>query len=185
LEFCEWIEKFNRNLHINGEVIDDAWATNMTLEVSPVASAPYDFWRNETSIFIRTSEWLFMEGTAFNYTCNPLNPNPKCRTNLNIPEMLTASGLPVLQQCSMLVKIPAEIYNLKMEFCDNVMLIHNTESDTIGIKTMNQSCMVKVQEGDLIPEPMDFRRFLSVLLAIILNCLFPSGDWSLHQLFKW
>jgi hypothetical protein len=49
-----------------------------------------------------------------------------------------------------LVKIPAEIYNLKVEFCDNVMLIHNTESDTIGIKNMNQSCMVKVQEGDLI-----------------------------------
>jgi hypothetical protein len=122
----------------------------MTLEVSPVASALYGFWRNDTSIFIRTSEWLFMERTVFNYTCNPLNPNPKCGTRLNMPEMRTASGLPILQQCSMLVKILAEIYNLKVEFCDNVTLIHNTESDTIGIKTMNQSCMVKVQEGDLV-----------------------------------
>jgi hypothetical protein len=68
LEFCEWIENFNRSLRINGEVINEAWATNMTLEVSPVASTPYGFWRNEMCIFIRISEWLFMEGTAFNYT---------------------------------------------------------------------------------------------------------------------
>jgi hypothetical protein len=79
-----------------------------------------------------------------------MNPNPKCGTNLNMPVMRTASGLQVLKQCSMLVKIPAEIYNLKVEFCDSVILIHNTESDTIGIKTTVQSCMVKVQEGDLI-----------------------------------
>jgi hypothetical protein len=111
------MENFNRSLRINGEVIGEAWATNMTLEVSPVASAPYGFWRNETFIFIRTSEWLFMEGTAFNYTCNPLNPNPKYSTNLNMPEMRMASGLPLLP-------------------------------------------------------------------AIILYCLFPSGEWSLHQLFK-
>jgi hypothetical protein len=52
LEFCECIENFNRSLHINGEVIDESWATNMTLEDSPVSSAPYGFWRNETSIFL-------------------------------------------------------------------------------------------------------------------------------------
>jgi hypothetical protein len=91
-----------------------------------------------------------MEGTAFNYSCNPLNPNPKCGTNLNMPEMKAASGFPILKQCTMLVKIPAVTYNLKIEFCQNVMLIHNTESDTIGIKTMVQSCMVKAQEGDSI-----------------------------------
>jgi hypothetical protein len=28
----------------------------MSLEVPPVSSAPYGFWRNETSVFIRTSE---------------------------------------------------------------------------------------------------------------------------------
>jgi hypothetical protein len=107
-----------------------------------------------------------MEGTAFNYTCKPMNPNPKCGTSLNIPDMQTASGHPVLKQCTMLVKIPAEIYNLKVEFCTNVILIHNTESDTIGIKTMKQSCMVKVQEGDLIQN-------LSVLPLAILYSLFP------------
>jgi hypothetical protein len=64
--------------------------------------------------------------------------------------MASASCLPILKQCTMLVKIPAEIFNLKVEFCESVMLIHNTESDTVGIKTMNQGCMVKVQEGDLI-----------------------------------
>jgi hypothetical protein len=50
----------------------------------------------------------------------------------------------------MLVKIPADVFGIKIGFCEEVMLIHNTESDTIGIKTMGQSCMVKVQEGDKI-----------------------------------
>jgi hypothetical protein len=67
-----------------------------------------------------------------------------------MPDMKTADGMPVLQQCTMLVKIPADIFNIKIEFCQNVMLVYNTESNTIGIKTMNQSCMVKVQEGDII-----------------------------------
>jgi hypothetical protein len=82
MEFCEWIENFDRILRINGSPIDESWASNMTLETSPVSSAPYGFWRNETSIFIRTSEWLFLEGTTFNYSCKPLNPNPKCGMNL-------------------------------------------------------------------------------------------------------
>jgi hypothetical protein len=116
LEFCEWIENSNRRLRINGEVINESWATNMTLEDSTVSSALYGFWRNETSIFIRTSEWLFMEGTVFKYICNSLNPNPKCGSNLNMPEMRMASGLPLFKQYSMLVKILAEIYNLKVEF---------------------------------------------------------------------
>jgi hypothetical protein len=98
LEFCEWIENFDRSLRINGELINELWVASMTLEVSPVSSAPYGFWRNETSIFLRTSNWLFMEGTTFNYTCDSINPNPKCGTNLNMPEMQTTSDLPVLQQ---------------------------------------------------------------------------------------
>jgi hypothetical protein len=66
LEFCEWIENFNRTLWINGIPINDAWAVNMSLETSPVSSVPYGFWRNDTSIFIRASDWLFLEGTVFN-----------------------------------------------------------------------------------------------------------------------
>jgi hypothetical protein len=37
----------------------------------------------------------------------------------------------------MLVKIPADIFGLKIEFCEEVILIHNIEVDTIGIKTMS------------------------------------------------
>jgi hypothetical protein len=55
LEFSEWVENYNRSLCINGESIDESRSTNMTLENSPVSSA-HGFWRNETSIFIRTSE---------------------------------------------------------------------------------------------------------------------------------
>jgi hypothetical protein len=90
-----------------------------------------------------------MEETAFNYSCKPVNPNPKWGTNLNMLDMKTADGMPVLQQCTMLVKILADNYNIKIEFCQNVILVHNTESNTIGIKTMNQSYVVKVLEGDI------------------------------------
>jgi hypothetical protein len=149
MELCEWVENFNRTLRINGVPMNDAWASNMTLETSPVASVPYGFWRNETSIFIR-ADWLYLEGTVFNYSCKPVNPNPKCGSSLRMPEMRTASGFPILWQCSMLIKIPAKIFNFKVEFCESVNLIHNLESDTIGIKSMNKGCMVKIQEGDLI-----------------------------------
>jgi hypothetical protein len=39
-----------------------------------------------------------MEETAFNYSCKPVNTNPKCGTNLNMLDMKTADGIPVLQQ---------------------------------------------------------------------------------------
>jgi hypothetical protein len=57
-----------------------------------------------------------MEETAFNYSCKPVNPNPKCGTNLNILDMKTADGMSVLQQCTMLVKIPADIITSKSNF---------------------------------------------------------------------
>jgi hypothetical protein len=91
-----------------------------------------------------------MEESAFNYSCAPKNPNPGCGTNLKMLDMSTVSGMLVIQQCTMLIKIPDEIFGIKVEFCESVMLIHNIESDTIGIKKMGQSCMVKIQEGDKI-----------------------------------
>jgi hypothetical protein len=150
LEFCIWTENFDRKLYVNGVTLDEFnWTTQMTLQTSPMSSAPYGFWRNESFVFICDSNWLYMEKTAFNYSCKPINPNPGCGTNVKMPDMDTVSGLPVLQQCMMLVKIPADLFGIKIDFCE-VMLIHNTESDTIGIKTMGQSCMVKIQEGEKI-----------------------------------
>jgi hypothetical protein len=113
-----------------------------------------------------------MEETAFNYSCKPVNPNPKCGTILNMPDMKSADRMPVLQQCTMLVKIQADIYNIKIEFCQNVMLVHNTESNT-----RHQNNEPKLYgEGTgrrYNPESVYYRRFLSFLLSIILDCLFP------------
>jgi hypothetical protein len=150
LEYCVWVENFNRQLYINGVAFNEDWASQMTLKASPVASAPYGFWRNDSSVFIATLNWLYMEGSAFNYSCDPINPNPKCGTSLKMPEMSTVSGMLVIQQCTMLIKIPADVFGIKVEFCKSVMLIHNIQSDTMGIKTMGQSCMVRIQEGDKI-----------------------------------
>jgi hypothetical protein len=108
----------------------------MTLETSPMTTAPYGFWRNDSSVFIASSNWLFMENTAFNYSCMPENPNLGCGTNLIMLDMSTVSGMPILQHCTMMVKIQADIFGIKIEFCEEVMLIHNIEVDTIGIKTM-------------------------------------------------
>jgi hypothetical protein len=141
-----------------------------------MVNAPYGFWRNDSSVFIAASNWLFMEDTAFNYSCMPENPNPGCGTNLRMLDMKTASGMPILQQCTMLVKIPADIFGLKIEFCEEVILIHNIEVDTIGIKTMGESCMVKVQEGEKIQNlwiSQGSYRFFKQLSYIA--CI-PQGD---------
>jgi hypothetical protein len=117
-----------------------------------------------------------MEETAFNYSCMPENPNPGCGTNLRMPDMKTASGMPILHQCTMLVKIPADIFGLKIEFCEEVILIHNIEVDTIEIKTMSESCMVKVQEGERIQNlwiSQGSYRFFKQLSYIA--CI-PQGD---------
>jgi hypothetical protein len=50
----------------------------------------------------------------------------------------------------MMVNIPADIFGIKIEFCEEVMFIHNIEVDTIGIKTMGKSCMGKVREGEKV-----------------------------------
>jgi hypothetical protein len=109
LEFCIWVENFNRQLSINGIPFDEEWVSNMTLETSPMVSATYDFWRNESSVFVASTNWLFMQNSAFYYSCMLFNPNPNCITDLRMPDMNTVSGMSVIQQCTMLVKIPAEI----------------------------------------------------------------------------
>jgi hypothetical protein len=99
--------EFFRKLYVNGVFFSEDWASQMTLEASPVASVPYGFWRNDSSVFIATSNWLYMEESAFNYSCTPKNPNPGCGTNLKMLDVSTVSRLPVIQQCTMLIKIPA------------------------------------------------------------------------------
>jgi hypothetical protein len=141
-----------------------------------MTNTPYGFWRNDTSVFIATSDWLFMEKTAFNYSCMLENPNPGCGTNLRILDMSTVSGMPILQQCTMLVKIPADMFGIKIEFCEEVMVIHNIEVDTIGIKTMGQSCMFRVQEGEKIQNlwiSQGSYRFFRQLSYIACS---PQGD---------
>jgi hypothetical protein len=93
-----------------------------------------------------------------------------------MPDMKTASGMPILQQCTMLVKIPADIFGIKIEFCEEVILIHNIEVNTIGIKTMGESCMVKVQEGEKIQNlwiSQGSYRFFKQLSYIACK---PQGD---------
>jgi hypothetical protein len=144
------VANFNRRLYINGEQIDEDWVQLPILAISPIDTAPVGFWRNETSIFLRAPNWLYLEGTAFNYSCMPTNLNPKYGTGLNLLDIQIFDGLPTIQQCTMLIKIPPEIYDVKFYFCTKVMIIHNTESNNIGIRTNGESCMVKVQDCECI-----------------------------------
>jgi hypothetical protein len=59
-----WIENFDRKLYVNGVALDETWTTQMTLQTSPISSPPYGFWRNDSSVVIATSDWLYMEKTA-------------------------------------------------------------------------------------------------------------------------
>jgi hypothetical protein len=170
------MENFDRKLFVNCFSVDDEWTSQMTIQTSPMSTEPYGFWRNDTSVVIATSDWLFMEKTAFNYSCMPENPNPGCGTNLRMPDMNTVSGMPILQQCTMLVKILADLFGIKIEFCEEVMLIHNIEVDTIGIKTMGQICMVKVQEGEKIQNLWVSEGSYRFFRQLSYIACFPQGD---------
>jgi hypothetical protein len=72
LQLCEWVET-ESYFTINDVRLNE---TMVSLTISPSMDARYGFWRNESGIFIRTADWLFMEHTVFNYSCAVTNPNP-------------------------------------------------------------------------------------------------------------
>jgi hypothetical protein len=145
LQLCEWLET-ESYFTINGVRLNE---TVVSLTINPSTDAKYGFWHNDSWIFIRTANWLFMEQIAFNYSCSVTNPNPPCYANHNFVEMNSVSALPLISSCKTLVKIPALIIGANVKFCTSLIEVHNNESDTYGVKSDGPGCMIKVEEDTI------------------------------------
>jgi hypothetical protein len=142
LQLYDWVET-SSYFTINDIPLNQ---TVVSLTVNPSTDAKYSLWRNESGIFIRTANWLYMQDTVFNYLCKITNPRPSCWANPNFVGMNDVSGMPLISSCKTLVKLPAHIIGADVNFCMSLIAVHNNESNTYGVKSDGPGCMIKVEE---------------------------------------
>jgi hypothetical protein len=143
-----------------------------TINVGPHQIAPYGFWQhtnNQTgkeSIFLNTASNNFLEGTNYNYSWCPLNKPINCIENFAMLEIKTINGMPNVQ----LVILKASDVIPVTKFCMAIKLINNTESNSVGIKSLSGSCDLKIQDkaGSIIIISIDkgLYRFFADLYGI-------------------
>jgi hypothetical protein len=82
MDRCFWEElPIGISIYKNDEIIE---YLSVTLTVGPHQTAPYGYWchtNNATgkkSIFLNTVTNNFLEGTNYNYSCQPLNKTARC-----------------------------------------------------------------------------------------------------------
>jgi hypothetical protein len=59
-QLCEFVET-ESHFTINDVCLNE---TVVSLTIDPAMDAKYGFWRNESGIFIRTADWLFIQNTG-------------------------------------------------------------------------------------------------------------------------
>jgi hypothetical protein len=100
----------------------------------------------------------FLEGTNYNYSC------------LKMAEIRTINGMPNIPSCSTIVTLKAPDIIPVTKFCMVVKLINNTESNSVGIKSLSGSCDLKIQDkaGSIIIISVDegSYRFFADLFGI-------------------
>jgi hypothetical protein len=152
LDRCFWKELTTGvTTYKNEEVIEH---TSVTITIGPHQIAPYGFWRhtnNQTgkeSIFLNTASNNFLEGTNYNYSCCPLNKPINCMEDFAMPEIRTINGMPNTPSCSTIVSLKASDIIPVTKFCMAIKLINNTESNSVGIKSLSLSgsCDLKIQD---------------------------------------
>jgi hypothetical protein len=63
-----------------------------------------------------------------------------------LPEIRTINGIPNFPSCSTIVSLKASDIVPVTKFCMAVKLINNTESNSVGIKSLSGSCDLKIQD---------------------------------------
>jgi hypothetical protein len=106
LQFCEWVESYSY-FTIN----------DIPFNKTVVSLTVNRLWRNESGIFIRIVNWLYMQDTAFNYSCKITNPRPSCWGDPNFVGINDVRGMPLISSCKILVKFPAHIIGAGIDFC--------------------------------------------------------------------
>jgi hypothetical protein len=168
---CFWKElPTGVSVYKNNELIDYLL---VTLIVGPHQQAPYGYWshiNNATGrelIFLNTASNNFLEETNYNYSCRPPNMPMNCMEDFAMPEIRTINGIPNIPSCSTIVTLKASDIT---SFCTAIKLINNTESNSVGIKSLSRSCDLKIQDkaGSMIIISIDegLYRFFADLYGI-------------------
>jgi hypothetical protein len=150
LDRCFWEELTTGvTIYKNEEVIEH---TSVTITVGPHQIAPYGFWSHtnnqigKESIFLNTATNNFLEGTNYNYSCYPLNKPVNSMEDFAMPEIRTINGIPNIPSFSTIVTLKASDVIPVTKFYMTVKLINNTESNSVGIKSLSGSCDLIIQD---------------------------------------
>jgi hypothetical protein len=136
-------------IYKNDELIEHYSAS---LTVGPHLEAPYGFWRHtnnatsKESIFLNTATSNYLEGTNYNYSYTPLNNPGACKQDYVMTEIRTANSMPNIPSCSTLVTLKTTDVIPVTNYCQAIKAIKNTESNSIGIKSLSGSCDIKVKD---------------------------------------
>jgi hypothetical protein len=147
---CFWEElSTGVSIYKNNELID---YLSVTLTVGPHQQTPYGYWSHTNNaagrelIFLNTASNNFLEGTNYNYSSKSLNTPMNCMEDFAMPEIRTINGMPNIPSCSTIVILKALDVIPVTKFCMAVKLINNTESNSVGIKSLSGSCDLKIQD---------------------------------------
>jgi hypothetical protein len=133
----------------NEKVIEHSY---VTITVGPHQIPPYGFWHhtnNQTGkelIFLNTASNNFLEGTNYNYSCRSLNDPSNCMEDFSMPEIRTINGMLTIPSCSTIVTLKILDFIIVTKFCMAVKFLNNTESNSVGIKSLSGSCDLKIQD---------------------------------------
>jgi hypothetical protein len=147
---CFWKELTTGiSVYKNEEAIKHS---SVTITVSPHSIAPYGYWRHtnnatgKESIFLNTVSNNFLKRTNYNYSYCPLNKPINWMEDFAIPEIRTINGMPNISSCSTIVTLKASDVIPVIKFCMIIKLINNTESNSVGIKSLSGSSDLKIQD---------------------------------------
>lgn len=147
LKLCNLVESELSTFTVNGV---DARYTSKGMTVSALAQTPYGYYYDYATrrAFIRHERFLFMEGTAYNYTCRPTYFPNKKGESIYMPEALDLRGMPNLQNCMTTLTVPFKVTPLALEYCSVVTLVKNMETGLMGFTAIEKDCAIKLADGD-------------------------------------
>jgi hypothetical protein len=153
LQYCSYKDLGPTLISLNGQNVSSA---TTSLAVSPILQTPYGFWRNDTSVIVANADFMYLEGTNFNYSCVPIN-SPRAMTDYMFATPRTVSPLPHLVGCQVLVKVDFKVDSEAVHYCEEVNAVLDERTGGFGfITNLTDECSVKIADS------ADFRYHISL-----------------------
>jgi hypothetical protein len=86
----------------------------------------------------------FLEGTNFNYACEPIYIPSKSNQNYILPTPISVNAMPNLVSCVTQIKVPFHVTGAGVNFCGLVNTVRNLETGISGLVSTSGDCVVKL-----------------------------------------